>query len=115
MREGGRLRFLAPELSTGADEKFRTTPSSDIFSFSLTILNTWTGEAPFPKHNDWWAAAAIQENRRPSRPTINIGLPLETEQELWLLLVDMWAHDASSRPLTEDVHRRLEGSLGPFS
>jgi len=105
---------MAPELSIGANEKFRTTPSSDIFSFSLTILNTWTGEVPFPKHNERRAAAAIRKNRRPSRPEINIDLPSETEQELWLLLVDMWAHDASSRPPTEDVHRRLEGFLGPF-
>lgn len=115
IREGGRLRFLAPELSGGASEKFRTSSSSDIFSFSLTILNTWTVEVPFPEHNDWAAAAAMRENQRPSRPATNIGLPSETEQDLWLLLVDMWAHDASSRPSTEDVHSRLEGSLGPFS
>jgi hypothetical protein len=31
MREGGRTRFMAPELLAGA-EKFRTSPASDIFS-----------------------------------------------------------------------------------
>ena len=115
IREGGRLRFLAPELSAGFNEKFRTSSSSDIFSFSLTVLNAWAGEVPFPEHNDWAATAVIRKNQRPNRPVTNINLPPETEHELWLLLVEMWAHEASSRPSTEDVCRRLETCLGPFS
>ena len=113
IREGGRQRFLAPELSAGA-EKFRTGPSSDIFSFSMVIFNTWTCEVPFPEYNDRKAAAVIRKQRRPNKPTIHIGLPSRTEQELWLLLVDMWAHEASNRPSTQDMQRRLERSLGPF-
>jgi len=114
IREGGRKRFLAPELSAGA-EKFRTSAASDIFSLSMTLLNVWTRDFPFAEiYKEQKAEAAIRKGRRPGRPAVQINLPSNVEQEFWLLLVDMWTHDASSRPPSEDVQKRLETIFGPL-
>ena len=180
IREGGRKRFLAPELLAGA-EKFRTSSASDIFSLSMIFWNAWTRKLPFAElTNELRAEAAIRNGERPNRPTIassataameqidlfpemgrvnlspeseqidlspeseqidlspeseqidlspeseqidlspeseQIALPPElvrnflppkTEQGFWLLLVDMWAHEALSRPSSQEVLGRLE-------
>jgi serine/threonine protein kinase len=108
IREGGRPRFLAPELSIG-EEKFRTSPASDIFSLSMTFLSIWTREVPFAElPNSRKVEAAIRKGRRPEKPADDIDLPPEMEQEFWLLLTEMWSHDAASRPPSHDVQSRLE-------
>ena len=107
IREGGRVRFLAPELSDGPEE-FRTSASSDIFSLSMTFFNVWARELPFKECRDQKAGAKIRDGQRPERPAIGIGLPPAMEQEFWVLVVKMWAHVAGERPSSEYVQLRLE-------
>jgi hypothetical protein len=105
---------LAPELLTG-EEKFRTSPASDIFSLSMAFLNTWTREVPFAElPNSRKVEAAIRKGRRPEKPAAHIDLPPEREQEFWLLLTEMWAHDAASRPSSADMQGRLEAIFAPL-
>jgi serine/threonine protein kinase len=114
MREGGKTRFLAPELLEGP-ERFRTSPASDIFSLSMAFYNLWTGEVPFVEvTNDRKAEAAIREGQRPTRPTRDIDLPPETEQDFWQLLVEMWAHEAPQRPSSDYMQRRLDIIFRPL-
>lgn len=113
IRDGGRTRFLAPELLAGP-EKFRTSATSDIFSLSMTLLNIWTREAPFVKLNERKAEAAIRKGLRPHKPTMHTDLSPEMEQDLWLLLVDMWVHEPQCRPSSEDIEKRLETVFGPL-
>ncbi|KAF8283289.1 kinase-like protein [Clavulina sp. PMI_390] len=47
IKEGGNLRFLAPELSSGTSKDFRTSKESDIFGLAMTFFNAWTGKKPF--------------------------------------------------------------------
>lgn len=107
IREGGRTRFLAPELSNGPEE-FRTSAASDVFSLAMTFLNVWTRELPFAEFKEQRAGAAIRDGRRPSRPAVQVGLPPAMEHEFWLLLVSMWAHAAGDRPSSEWVREHLE-------
>jgi serine/threonine protein kinase len=112
IREGGRTRFLAPELLAGT-EKFRTSTASDIYSLSMTFFSTWARTLPFCElFNEYKVQKHIRKGRRPKRPTTQIGLPAEMEQGFWQLIVDMWAHDPSSRPSTDDMQRRLEATFG---
>ena len=114
MREGGRTRFLAPELLAG-EEDFRTTPASDIFSLSMTFLNVWTREVPFVElTSSRKVEAAIRKGLRPQRPVVQIDLPPQMEEEFWLLLVEMWAHEPASRPLSDDVQKQLEAIFTPL-
>ena len=108
IREGGKLRFLAPELLEGP-EKFRTSGASDIFSLSMTFLNIWALERPFAHFpNGLLAAAAIRNGVRPSRPMENLGIPFEGMESLWVLIQQMWTHDADSRPTAQVVKLQLE-------
>ena len=112
IREGGRMRFLAPELLTGP-ERFRTSPASDIFSLSMTFFSIWARTPPFGElSNERRAGRYIRSGRRPEKPGTEIGLPPGMEKEFWQLIVDMWAHEPLSRPLTDDVQRRLEAIFG---
>lgn len=112
MREGGRVRFLAPELLAGT-ERFRTSMATDIFSLSMTFFSVWALTHPFVElSNEHKVQKHIRKGQRPKRPTTQISLPTEMEDELWRLIVDMWAHDPSSRPLTDDMQRRLEDIFG---
>lgn len=46
LQQGGRARFVAPELSAGP-EKFRINEASDIYSLAMTIYALGTGLPPF--------------------------------------------------------------------
>jgi hypothetical protein len=109
IREGGKLRFLAPELLEGVIDKFRTSEASDIFSLSMTLLNLWSCQPPFAHiSNDLLAAAGIRQGERPPRPADVMGIPSERMESFWLLIQQMWAHEADHRPATQKVHLQLE-------
>jgi len=99
----------------------------------MTFWNVWTRKLPFAELlNERKVEAAIRGGQRPNSPTraTNITavamtppdmeqfdghpdlernfLSPENEQDFWLLLVDMWAHEASSRPSSAGVLQRLE-------
>jgi serine/threonine protein kinase len=112
IREGGRIRFLAPELSDGPEE-FRTSVVSDIFSLAMTFFNVWELQVPFVKFSEKKAGALIRNGLRPERPATHIDLPSEMEEEFWQLIESMWAHAAGDRPSSQDVQKRLETVFGP--
>ena len=105
--EGGRYRFLAPELLSG-QEKFRTSEASDIFSLSMTFYIFWARQPPFINLNEFQAATAIHKGDRPSRPADAPGVASDKMDSFWLLIQQMWAHEADNRLATEKVHARLE-------
>ena len=115
IREGGRARFLAPELLDGPQE-FRTTTSSDVYSLLLTFFNLVTLETPFSQYaRDLAAAAASQRGERPLKPDNPHFFTLDIFNSLWELLEDMWAHDPLTRPNAEWVSDRLQEILGPLA
>lgn len=112
IREGGRVRFLAPELS-GGPEEFRTSAASDIFSLGMTFLNVWTRQRPFADWTDRKAEAAIRDRDRPKRPAACVDLPSEMEHEFWRLIQMMWAHASGDRPSSGYVQQQLETIFRP--
>ena len=114
IREGGRSRFMAPELLDG-EVKFRTTPASDIFSLSMVFLSIWAGKTPFAElARRQKVEAAVRKGQRPEKPAVHIDLPPEMEQEFWLLITKMWAHDPASRPPSDDMRIQLEAIFAPL-
>ncbi|KAF8296969.1 kinase-like protein [Clavulina sp. PMI_390] len=110
-REGGRIRFLAPELSSSLEEKFRTTPESDVFSLAMTLLNIWTGDMPFAEiRSEWQVAAKVAKGERPSQPTVTL-LTREADIVFWELMQQMWAKKPNKRPTSNSVVSRLERVL----
>ncbi|KAF8309456.1 kinase-like protein [Clavulina sp. PMI_390] len=113
IQEGGKLRFLAPELSASAATRFRTTRKSDIFSLAMTFLAAWSGEAPFPEiQNEWKVISNVVGGQRPKRPSRFIfSFTKRFGNALWRLLKKMWKHDPSGRPQGSQVVKRLDQIL----
>ncbi|KAF8291775.1 kinase-like protein [Clavulina sp. PMI_390] len=105
-QNGGRMRFIAPELSP---KKFRTTPS-DIFALAMTLLNVWSAELPFVEiKNESKVASSLRKGNRPSQPGSTVVLPADIQSSFWALLIDMWTQDPALRLPIRDVVERLEG------
>ncbi|KAF8301399.1 hypothetical protein DL93DRAFT_2160894 [Clavulina sp. PMI_390] len=108
LQEAGRLRFLAPELSGGWGNRFRTSTASDMFSLAMTFLNVWTGQVPFPElRNDAKVAASFRKGRRPKLVATTTSLAPAPTRDLRNLLNDMWAQEPQSRPPSTDISNRL--------
>ncbi|KAF8290242.1 kinase-like protein, partial [Clavulina sp. PMI_390] len=104
--EGGRYRYLAPELLSPETESFRTTTASDCYAFSMTILELATLQKPFVEYeNEMAAFGAAGRGVRPQRPpqTAFGALNSRATNLLCTLLEEMWNHDAFKRPSMHDV------------
>ena len=81
----------------------------------MAFLNIWTREAPFAElANSRKVEAAVRNGQRPEKPAVDIDLPPEMEQEFWLLLTKMWAHDPANRPPSDDMQSQLEVIFAPL-
>ena len=113
VRGGGRLRYLAPELSFG-HEYLRTTTASDVYSLGMTLFNLTTLCQPFEEYrNEMAAADAARKGRRPQRPDTTRFFTGHFDT-LWRLLVLLWASDESDRPAAATATQRLERILQPL-
>lgn len=106
IRDGGHLRYRAPELSSHP-QKLRSTQASDIYSLGMTFLSLVTLDPPFAdREYDYQAREAAEQRIRPQLPN-NMNL-MPTEQDpMWELLESMWRHEAEERPDAFDVNGRL--------
>ncbi|OCH86823.1 kinase-like protein [Obba rivulosa] len=96
----GTFRWTAPELLD--PEKFGferaiPTPESDIYSFSMVMLEIFTGKFPF--HNlstDASVIVRVLQGVRPLRPLQ--ATPLGLSDKLWSLMEQCWDADRQKRP-----------------
>ncbi|KAF8307208.1 kinase-like protein, partial [Clavulina sp. PMI_390] len=107
---GGRLRFVAPELWDLAG----SSQQSDVFALAMTYLNAWSGQPPFPEiSQEWRVASELSKGSRPAKPLKAVVLGHEVEAEFWKLLESMWVHQASNRPLSGQVLDNFEHIFKP--
>ncbi|KAF8294459.1 kinase-like protein, partial [Clavulina sp. PMI_390] len=117
IQEGGNLRYLAPEVLQLLDtnQSFRTTPGSDCYAFAMTILELATLQKPFAQYkNEWAASNAAKLGIRPQRLAQEAfgALSLQTVDNLWQLLTEMWNHEAHERPSMHHVRIRADELSG---
>lgn len=106
IREGGRGRFLAPELSSGPTV-FRTSQASDVYGLSMTFLALFTRKLPFDEYpREMEAMRAAERGIRPKRPQ-SLPFPGALANDIWSLLEEMWAHEALDRPTSAQVEERI--------
>ena len=74
----------------------------------MTILEILTGEQPFATvKRTTEVLIKMQEGQRPERPKDPEVFTRGLDDNLWKLLHDCWAHEASDRPTIEEVIARL--------
>ncbi|KAF8310625.1 kinase-like protein, partial [Clavulina sp. PMI_390] len=105
--EGGKLRYLAPELVLlPVNHSYRSTPASDCYAFAMTILELATLQKPFIEYsNEKIASKAARRGVRPQQPpeTVFRAMSDSTTTMLWELLEEMWAHEPTERPNMSQV------------
>lgn len=113
IREGGRLRFLAPELTLGDEEGFfRINEASDIYAFAMTILSLGTQAPPFPDiSNEWAAAEFARQGKRPSTPRLLGNMGEEQSARVMVFVVAMWSHNPVLRPSAAGFRPDLESMM----
>lgn len=112
IRSGGRLRLVAPEVSSATLR--RAIELSDIYSFAMTILALGTGETPFSSFNNQAADRMASKGRRPPIPSSLHGLDAVFTERMGQLLSQMWVHEASLRWLSKQVVKELESISGQY-
>ncbi|KAF8680700.1 hypothetical protein AX14_004496 [Amanita brunnescens Koide BX004] len=90
---GGTCRWMAYELIYDDDEEpTQQSRETDMWAFGMTILEVFTGKAPF-SHLTYDASVIfyIVKDRKPRQPT-------EIKDELWSFLCRCWRQDPRERP-----------------
>ncbi|KAF8297816.1 kinase-like protein [Clavulina sp. PMI_390] len=109
--EGGKLRYLAPELLLlQPNQLFCSTPASDCYAFAMTILELATLQKPFVEYqNEQAASNAAGRGLWPHQLPIEAFGTLGDSKVaiLWKLLEEMWAHEPAERPTMQQVLPRV--------
>ncbi|KAH7338152.1 kinase-like domain-containing protein [Rhizoctonia solani] len=89
-------RWAAPErmLSFGAEP----TIKADIWSLGMTILETFTGDVPYPKLSELKALVAVADGKIPTQPDKFINLKTGYGEILWALLLVCFQLVPGNRP-----------------
>lgn len=97
LHQGGRQRFIAPEISSGLEA--RINEKSDVYSLAMTIYALGARSMPFGHiDRDIVACRAAREGERPQQCDSLGGLTTEETAHLWSLLERMWSHNPRCRP-----------------
>ena len=96
IREGGKARFLAPELATGPEE-FRTSTKSDVYSLAMAFFALIMQEMPFADVKVHKVASLATRGSRPIRP-VTLPFSPPVNDQVWSLMEHMWAQDPMNRP-----------------
>lgn len=84
------------------------TCSADVFSLGMTLLETATGNVPYPELKDPAVCTAILVKKQiPSRPEVHIPTKSKRDDMLWLLLEQCWAFEPEHRPNAEQVRDEM--------
>ncbi|KAF9518121.1 hypothetical protein BS47DRAFT_376919 [Hydnum rufescens UP504] len=110
--EGGYPRNLAPEITSGDDERVNITPQTDIYALAMTIYELGTRTRPLDQYTRFQVQRAVEEGKRPAGPDTMKNLS-DTERRdirtVWPLLERMWAQEPASRPSAVDTFEELRG------
>ncbi|EJD39446.1 kinase-like protein, partial [Auricularia subglabra TFB-10046 SS5] len=111
------IRFAAPELvipgETGngteeTDRPPRKTPATDVYAFGMTIIQAFTGRAPWDGCTDIMVIMNIYQRKTHPRPAVTCGLC----DQWWNLCVKCCAHHPWDRPTMVMVLHDLN-PMGP--
>lgn len=115
----GTLRWMAPELhdpedaGIGEDDALLTA-ASDVYAFSMVMLELYTGRVPYSEcRTDGAVIARVINQDKPKRPdgTENLGLT----DNIWALMEMCWSYRRGDRPTMTIVRQNLAEYFHPFA
>lgn len=97
-------RWCSPELLDGKGR----TPSSDIYAFSMTVLELMTGKKPLVhiKHTAT-VPFKVSLGERPLRPTDADCVRRGLDDDMWSLLQECWVKEPERRPTVDAILDRI--------
>ena len=106
IHQGGRQRFIAPEISSGLEA--RINEKSDVYSLAMTIYALGTMSLPFGHiERDLAVYRAVQEGERPQPCDSLGGLAAEETAHLWSVMERMWKQDPDCRPTVSSARDEM--------
>ncbi|KAL5483453.1 hypothetical protein ACEPAI_8684 [Sanghuangporus weigelae] len=99
----GNPRWMSPELLKAENPGKAVTKHSDIWAFSMTIIELLTGKHPFHEEDAYFIVSNYVRERFPERPQCS-----ECLDGLWELVRKCWALEPSSRPEAEAARVTIE-------
>jgi len=93
------VRWSAPELLT--DEPGSFTFKSDVYAFTMTTVEIFTGAVPFKGLRDDVVSRKVSAGDRPPRPS-------GVSDTLWAVLNEGWDADESKRPTMDIMVQRIQ-------
>ncbi|KAF9789406.1 kinase-like domain-containing protein [Thelephora terrestris] len=110
---GVTYRYCAPELfETGEASKVenkKATNKSDIYSYSMVVVELVTGSVPFPDSTDYSVIHMVTKGKRPPEPRLFDAPGASTE--VWKIAKKCWHGQADKRPEAVEVLQYLGNIL----
>ncbi|KAG8790202.1 kinase suppressor of Ras 2 [Ceratobasidium sp. 428] len=107
------MRWAAPEILRGLQTRSK---QGDVYALGMTLIEVITGVMPFgDKENMAVWRAVVVEKLIPERPKIFPSFTPDEAEQLWGIVVDACAHDASDRPDSRTIQRRLQNIRQPIT
>ena len=104
--QGGRARFIAPEIWFGEED--RINESSDIYSLAMTIYALGTRSVPLAHiRGDAAACRVAREGERPQKPVSLGGLTINEIELIWPLMEKMWSSIPHLRPTVSSARDEM--------
>ncbi|KAG8724975.1 hypothetical protein FRC09_011003 [Ceratobasidium sp. 395] len=101
-RPGLSPRWAAPELFKDT----KCNVPADIYALGMTILETLTGDFPFPDKQDHQVMYGVMfERSQPVRPEAYIPVGSKDGDKMWSLLQWCWEYEPGKRPSTRKVKK----------
>ena len=90
VRQGGRLRFIAPEIYSAEADDSRINEQFDIYSLAMTIYALGMRAPPFADISERAACRAAREGKQPAKQHSLGGLTKDESELLWSIIERMW-------------------------
>ncbi|KAI0731578.1 kinase-like domain-containing protein, partial [Fomitopsis betulina] len=110
------LRWMAPELHDPEHFGLDAAPTrkSDVYSFSITMWEVFTGKTPYPEVRfDGQIILKIMNGKRPELPAAEVRGRVGLSLAVWSTMEVCWDHSPQKRPPISHVVKILGQNLHP--
>ncbi|KDN41107.1 hypothetical protein RSAG8_07661, partial [Rhizoctonia solani AG-8 WAC10335] len=102
------LRWTAPEIFLG---ETKHTFEGDVYALGMTILEAFTGSAPYNGLLDVAVMRSLMQRVHPVRPEKQLPIGNQSADLLWTLMTHCWDSEPNKRPFALDVRDAIQAII----